>query len=479
MRFTMAQQAPRAPAVRGPPPPRAFPSPVPSPSGGVGSSNAKWPDALHDYVKRAFARCKGAADQALVQGSLKEVITNAIMNNQLWTKNWLAEPLPRITSDPLPPPAAPVARGPPPSMPVRMQGVRGPPVPFRPPRGPFQAPAAFMDTKAKRKATQDAQEDLQRKNQRRQRFMKDQAAAARQASVAQVTATPSQMRVLTAEGELDLEAMTIKGTCQTVEKEYLRLTSAPHPSTVRPENILKKALEMVKSKWKASKCEYEYACSQLKSIRQDLTVQRIKNAFTVVVYETHARIALESGDINEFNQCQTQLHELYQHGIGGQQLEFTSYRILYSVYVCMQAKKGDSTAGPLGMYTVLGSLTDEMRAQHAIRHALSVREAVFMNDYHRFFQLHAAAPNMAAYLMDTLVPSMRLRALRVICKAYRPHVPLEFILQELNLEKGQETDKFINQCGIVFIGGAKGERKLVDTKNSEIVWVLSDQSSLI
>lgn len=39
------------------------------------------------------------------------------------------------------------------------------------------------------------------------------------------------------------------GTCESLEKEYLRLTSLPSASTVRPPHILGMALRLVKAKW--------------------------------------------------------------------------------------------------------------------------------------------------------------------------------------------------------------------------------------
>ena len=120
----------------------------------------------------------------------------------------------------------------------------------------------------------------------------------------------------------------LKGTSLALEKSYLRLTSAPKPSTIRPLKILKESLRMVKEKYIQDE-DYSYVCDQLKSIRQDLTVQNIYNNFTVHVYETHGRIALESGDLSEYNQCSSRLQEMKLRGLKTSQDEFDCYRILY------------------------------------------------------------------------------------------------------------------------------------------------------
>jgi hypothetical protein len=82
------------------------------------------------------------------------------------------------------------------------------------------------------------------------------------------------------------------GRCVKLEKQYFRLTSAPDPDNVRPLHVLEKTLELLKRKWREEQ-NYSYICDQFKSLRQDLTVQHIKSDFTVLVYEIHARIALE------------------------------------------------------------------------------------------------------------------------------------------------------------------------------------------
>jgi len=198
----------------------------------------------------------------------------------------------------------------------------------------------------------------------------------------------------------------VVGRCQTLEKKYFRLTSAPNPDHVRPEPVLKQTLEFLKKKWR-KEGNYSYICDQFKSLRQDLTVQHIKNKFTVEVYEIHARIALEKGDLGEYNQCQTQLRALYAQNLGGNPMEFKAYRILYFIHTCNRTALND----------VLADLTPAEKEEPAIKHALGVRSALALGNYHKFFRLYLDTPNMGAYLMDMFVVRERLAALSNICRA--------------------------------------------------------------
>jgi hypothetical protein len=213
----------------------------------------------------------------------------------------------------------------------------------------------------------------------------------------------------------DADAGPTVGTCQTLEKNYFRLTAPPNPSTVRPLPVLEMALDFISAKWK-QKHDYSYFCDQMKSMRQDLTVQRIKNEFTIKVYELHARIALEKRDLGEYNQCQTQLRALYKMklgpngGSGGHQDEFTAYRILYMIYTCNRTD----------MNNMLADLTTADKQGPFVQHALRVRAALASGNYHKFFNLYAESQdqrwNMVPYLMDMFVERERVAALAAMCK---------------------------------------------------------------
>jgi len=128
---------------------------------------------------------------------------------------------------------------------------------------------------------------------------------------------------------------------------------------------------------------------QLKSIRQDLTVQNIENAFTIEVYQTHARAALEEGDLNEFNQCQSVLSGKLNVDTD----EFRGYRLLYALV---------QSEGVMGELNYVSRWADD-DSNPSTKHAVQVAISLSKKNYFEFFKLYDDCPHLGGYLMDFLV----------------------------------------------------------------------------
>ena len=277
-------------------------------------------------------------------------------------------------------------------------------------------------------------------------------------------------------------AVQIVGTCETLEKRYTRLIGPPDASVVRPEPVLRAALAHVFARHRAG-ASYAYACDQLKSIRQDISVQNLARAdralgFAVEVYERHARLALENSDASEFNQCQTQLEILHKRslavaaadgaGAGATQArdeddgdeeggegaslasrvaEFASYRVLYSLYVA--GKKGDA---PGETATQVARLSSAERAHPWVQHAVRVVAAHASENFPRVFALYRAAPNLSSCLMDWTLSQARSRVTQALARAVRPALPIgAFLAPQLEFAAPAECEAFLRGCGAAIV----------------------------
>ncbi|CAM9892067.1 unnamed protein product [Chrysoparadoxa australica] len=387
---------------------------------------------------------------------LKDLIAQAVADKTLWTKNWAAEAIPRLSS--------------------REKEENG-------------ALGQWNERKKGKKKKRRRNEDPPSRGQdegpsplKGKGFSMDEAARAdrmKRFECSSGSVTPSYSSragvyrdssgkssrphafELDENGEIDWDSLTIKGNCTKLRKEYFRLTSAPNPDTVRPKPILEQALAALELDWQRREHDYVWMCSQMKAIRQDATVQRIKDDFTVKVYETHARMALQERDLNEYNQCQTQLKELYRIGLKGNEQEFTAYRILYYLYMATNQKYQE---GSKDMLRILKSLSKEAWKDSAVTHALRVREALACFNYHQLFRLHKTAPNLGGLVMEPLMDTLRVKALQRIVKAYKPSLPTAFALSELELPVDSSGIDFLVRVGCAITAGGKE----IDCKSSSI-----------
>jgi len=394
--------------------------------------NDDLPPSLRDYVFKSYQKCLNSGEQKAMEKMLTEEMGKATRSGTLHSRDWSRYPLPKLPrdvdqkkkEDPYPNfdipklPATGKKR-------VSKFDSEGP----KTEETPKELRGLLKGKKRNAKNAMSAgitREELNRREERRHRFKEELSSKGKKGN---------SYRGKGSKGGVDEEeygGLAIVGTCTDLEKSYFRLTSVPDPGTIRPEKILKEALSRLMKFWKKREKEYSYMCDQLKAMRQDLTVQGTKNEFCVLVYETHARIALECSDLDQFNQCQTQLGYLYPLKIKGHEMEFITYQVLYFALHHMNCE----------LETYLSDLSEEKAEHQDVQYGIQVYLAMREDNYHRLFALYNKAPHMCSYMMDIFLNKHRIWALIIICRSHVT-IGLDYLQELLRFETVAETTKFV------------------------------------
>ncbi|KFH10815.1 SAC3/GANP family protein [Toxoplasma gondii VAND] len=255
----------------------------------------------------------------------------------------------------------------------------------------------------------------------------------------------------------------IVGTSTALEKNYLRLTNAPDPATVRPPEVLRRSFELILRKHREG-ASWRYVEEQFRSMRQDLTVQGVKDEFSRKVYETNGRLALSYHDLGQFNQCQTQLRDLYKRlqvpEDDPERLEYLCYRL---VYMALQGMR-------LDVLRVMSEMTAAERGNSSVVYAMKVRRALADGNFRRYFYLASIGPHQTKHLCEIFEPRVRMLALVTLAKASLVLQPKQ-LQAELNFCDLQETMDFLTREGAVFNpdGKVDSKRSLLNFEKSSLL----------
>ena len=347
-------------------------------------------EGLKNYITRAFSKCQSDAERDHMEKLIKEVIAHKKSTGLFNLQDWDKAELPLLPREQV----------------VLVQTPLNPPIhhpPQHPPHHPPHHPQHHHPTHShtsKPDVQSLSNDQIQKRKTRFKQYEIEE------------DSKPKTHKTETKVTEEIQSDWKIIGTSTDFEKPYFRLTSKPDPKTIRPENILKKALAYFKEKWRKGEIKYEYFSEQLRSIRQDLTVQGIRNKFSVEIYQAHIRLALEAQDLDQYNSCMSRLFELYKEGLPGRipvivTQEFKAYQIIYFTlqHLFIQLEK------------CLKNLTEDEKKSSEIKQAMSLNSALLQGNYHQVFQIRPNLLHFGPFLFDIFVPKIRALSLVKICKA--------------------------------------------------------------
>jgi len=251
----------------------------------------------------------------------------------------------------------------------------------------------------------------------------------------------------------DFESAKITGTNRQVLKDFFRLTREARPNEVRTKKTCTMALGVIRKKWKGER-DYRWCENQLKSLRQDLKVQHIRDQLAVDTYELHARICLEVSDFSEYNQCQTALRSLYEETSKNRrnEKEFVVYRILYLSVI------NDHT----GFLRAIGH--KRTRTDPVVKLCVRLYQSLKQGNYCRVFQIYKKLPPLAQNLVNQVKEKVRHEALCKITSAFCPQpFPISEVKVLLGFDKLKELKEYLLECNVVLTQ----DKTKIDTRKSK------------
>ena len=248
--------------------------------------------------------------------------------------------------------------------------------------------------------------------------------------------------------------LKIIGTSQKLEKKYFRLTEVPDPSTVRPLPVLKRSLKHILKRYENKEVDYRFVLDQFRSIRLDMGIQRVRDEFTVKVYEENALFCLEIGDADQFNKCQMKLYELYNEGIAGRKSEFLMYRVLYLIL--------NSEKSVLARFLKEQSLKD--LESKPLKEALKLKKSLVLGNIDYVFGQLETGFQGTKYLLKLFLDKLRIWGLIVISKSYGKSIKMEYVRVKLRFEGLHEMIEFLekHECSL------EKEKGLILLKQSRV-----------
>jgi hypothetical protein len=395
------------------------------------------PVGLQDWVNRVYLNASD--DRKKVDEYVSETVRKLTQNGELWKTNWISFPVPLFAPEI-------IDLEPPQKKPNKARPTAQEFIPIK------------SSTSTVRKSTSVDAEEIKRRNERAMKYREHLSVGP--SSLGSAPASPEAGLNVSYEFGNDEEDVfektghySVVGTCKTLEKRYLRLTSAPDPALVRPEPILKKWLTELELLWSSHQKDWKYIEDQMRAIRQDLTVQNLRGEFTRNVYELNARWALEGGDLGQFNQCQTQLRQLHEQDPKtvsiDTRVEFLAYRLLYYTFQNLRVDE------QIFLNKVLADR--KTRDHHFMKFALAVRRAAVTSNFSLYFQLakqarmkgQKVAPSHAHYLMHAFENRQRMLALVVLTKAIATPVTVSWLTEMLGFDNETDCLTFLSENSAV------------------------------